>query len=54
VRDLTRTAFALVFILVLSVLLAVAFGFTPDGILHGHLPESDDHPTNWNDSAQHP
>jgi hypothetical protein len=29
-------------------------GFTPEGLSFGHWPASDDHPTNWYDTALHP
>jgi len=35
----------------LLVILASVVDLTPDGILFGHWPENDDHPTNWYDAA---
>ena len=39
---------------VVFVVVAWVSGFTPDGILYGHWPEIDDHPTNWDDVVLHP
>jgi hypothetical protein len=30
------------------------FGFSPNGLIYGQWPLSDDHPTNWYDTVLHP
>ncbi|HKF45891.1 MAG TPA: hypothetical protein VKB38_00940 [Terracidiphilus sp.] len=53
-RNFVRSAFILVFMAAILALMAFACGFTPDGILYGQWPASDDHPTNWCDTVLHP
>lgn len=53
-RRLAETLVA--FVLVSATLIAIAFvfGITPDGLTGGQWADTHDHPTNWNDTAQHP
>jgi len=53
-KELTRKCLLALFMAALLVILASVVDLTPDGILFGHWPENDDHPTNWYDAALHP
>jgi hypothetical protein len=53
-KELRRDCFVVLLMLALFVALTGVLGFTPDGILYGHWPEDDDHPTNWYETALHP
>lgn len=53
-KRVVRECLSLVLMGAVLVGLAWVSGFTPDGILFGQWPGSDDHPTNWDDSALHP
>jgi hypothetical protein len=53
-RAIIRNCLAFLFMFVLFLALAWVFGITPDGLFYGRWADTDDHPTNWDDSAQHP
>jgi hypothetical protein len=54
VKEIPGKCLSVLFVVALFVALVWISGFTPDGILYGHWPKIDDHPTNWYDSALHP
>ncbi|MGA3132466.1 MAG: hypothetical protein ABSD59_16805 [Terracidiphilus sp.] len=53
-RESARECIAVLFVSAILVLLAVLCGFTPDGLLNGHWPDTGDHPENWADTTLHP
>ena len=53
-KDFFQNCLAVLFMLVLLAGIAWMAGITPDGVLYGHWPDTDDHPTNWYDSDLHP
>jgi hypothetical protein len=53
-KELIGNCLALLFAVTLLLTAAWVFGFDTDGVLYGHWPENDDHPTNWLDTALHP
>ena len=54
VRDWGQKFVAVVLAGALFVFVAVISGITPDGLLEGAWAGTDDHPTNWLDTALHP
>jgi hypothetical protein len=53
-REFKRGILAFLFMASLTVALFLLCGSSFDGILYGHWPEIDDHPTNWLDTDLHP
>ena len=53
-RDLGQKLLAVIFFGAVFFLLAYMSGLAPDGLLNGKWSASDDHPTNWSDTALHP
>lgn len=53
-KELARNCLLVLSMVALFVAIAWFTGFTSDGILYGHWPENDDHPTNWYDPGLHP
>jgi len=53
-QEFKRNVLAFLFMLSLLVTLFFVFDGSVDGILYGHWPEIDDHPTNWLDTTLHP
>jgi len=53
-KEFTRNCFVVLLMSALFVAVAGVLGLTPDGILYGHWPEDDDHPTHWYETALHP
>jgi hypothetical protein len=53
-RKTAQTVFAILLIGAIFLMLALVCGVTPDGLLYGHWPDIDDHPTNWTDTGLHP
>ena len=51
-RKLFETFAALLLVGAMLLGIAVIFGLTPEGL--GRWPDTNDHPTNWNDAALHP
>jgi hypothetical protein len=53
-RESLQAALAVLAMSAILVALAAALGVTPEGLQYGKWPQTDDHPTNWADTALHP
>ena len=53
-QEFKRGVLAFLFMTSLAVTLFLLCGGSLDGLLYGHWPEIDDHPTNWLDTTLHP
>ncbi len=53
-QEFKRGVLAFLFMTSLAVTLFLLYGGSLDGLLYGHCPEIDDHPTNWLDTTLHP
>jgi hypothetical protein len=53
-REVARLGFAVLLMNAILLVLALLCGVTPDSLLYGQWPDTDDHPTNWADTVLHP